>query len=204
MRAVELAVYADALAGEAASLSARAERARSRLRQAAIEKGARVELTAIAVQRLEALGLLGAIDEPAARAELRELEAALDALEELQSWSRASSRPLPRRETDQEAAVVVVGWEEIHRHRLHVPDPRAQLELLPEPSNAPFDRDLRGAVALEPGQPERLDHVASHQLLLAEAGELEHVAPARDDARVPVTDDETRAGRRVVVLEQFE
>jgi hypothetical protein len=86
MRAVELAVYADALAGEAASLSARAERARSRIRQAAIEKGARAELTAIAVQRLEALGLLGAIDEPAARVELRELEAALDALEELQSW----------------------------------------------------------------------------------------------------------------------
>ena len=49
-------------------------------------KGARNELTAIAVERLEALGLLGAIDEPAARAELRELEAALDALEELQSW----------------------------------------------------------------------------------------------------------------------
>jgi hypothetical protein len=84
MRAVELAVYADALAGEAASLSARAERARSRIRQAAIEKGARAELTAMAVQRLEALGLLGAIDEPAARVELR--EAALDALEELQSW----------------------------------------------------------------------------------------------------------------------
>ena len=86
MRAVELAVYADALAGEAASLSARAERARSRIRQAAIEKGARNELTAVAVERLEALGLIGAIDEPAARAELRELEAALDALEELQSW----------------------------------------------------------------------------------------------------------------------
>lgn len=86
MRAVELAVYADALAGEAASLSARAERARSRIRQAAIEKGARAELTAVAVERLEALGLLGGIDEPAARAELRELQAALDALEELQSW----------------------------------------------------------------------------------------------------------------------
>jgi hypothetical protein len=86
MRAVELAVYADALAGEAASLSARAERARSRLRQAAIEKRARTELTGVAVERLEALGLLGAIDEPAARAELRELEAALDALEELQGW----------------------------------------------------------------------------------------------------------------------
>jgi hypothetical protein len=86
VRAVELAVYADALAGEAASLSARAERARSRIRQAAIEKRARSELTPVSIERLEALGLLGAVDEPAARAELRELEAALDALEDLQSW----------------------------------------------------------------------------------------------------------------------
>jgi Spy/CpxP family protein refolding chaperone len=86
VRGLDLAIYADALAGEAASLSARAERARSRLRQAAIEKRARSELTQIVVERLEAIGLLGAIDEPAARAELRELEAALDALEELQSW----------------------------------------------------------------------------------------------------------------------
>ena len=86
MRGVDLAIYADVLAGEAASLSARAERARSRLRQAAIEKRARNELTQVAVERLEELGLLGAIDEAKARAELRELEAALDALEELQSW----------------------------------------------------------------------------------------------------------------------
>ena len=86
MRAVELAVYADALAGEAASLSARAERARSRIRQAAIEKRARRDLTDAAVTRLQALGLLGAIDVPAARAELRELEGAIEALEELQSW----------------------------------------------------------------------------------------------------------------------
>jgi hypothetical protein len=86
VRGVDLAIYADALAGEAASLSARAVRARSRLRQAAIEKRACNELTRVAVERLEALGLLGAIDEAASRAELRELEAALDALEELQSW----------------------------------------------------------------------------------------------------------------------
>jgi hypothetical protein len=86
MRGVDLAIYADALAGEAASLAARAERARSRLRQAAIEKRARGELTAVAVQRLEALGVLGGIDEPATRVELRELEAALDAVEELQAW----------------------------------------------------------------------------------------------------------------------
>ena len=86
MRSVELAIYADQLAGEAASIAARAERARSRLRQAAIEKRARAELTDPAIERLEALGLLEALDERATRAELRELEAALDALEELQAW----------------------------------------------------------------------------------------------------------------------
>ncbi|TML33528.1 MAG: hypothetical protein E6G24_07425 [Actinobacteria bacterium] len=86
MRSVELAIYADALAGEAASLAARAERARSRIQQAAIEKRARAELTDPVIERLEGLGLLGAIDERSVRAELRELEAALGALEELQAW----------------------------------------------------------------------------------------------------------------------
>jgi hypothetical protein len=89
MRGVDLAIYADALAGESASLAARAERARSRLRQAAIEKRARTELTGAAVERLEALGMLGAVDEPTTRAELRELEAALDAVGELQAWLEA-------------------------------------------------------------------------------------------------------------------
>ena len=89
MRSVELAIYADTLAGEAASLAARAERARSRLRQAAIEKRARSQLSETAIGRLEALGLLGTLDERAARAELRELEGALDALEELQAWVEA-------------------------------------------------------------------------------------------------------------------
>ena len=89
MRGVDLAIYADALAGEAASLAARAERARSRLRQAAIEKRARTELTAVAIERLEALGVLGGVDEVATRAELQELEAALDAVEELQAWLEA-------------------------------------------------------------------------------------------------------------------
>jgi hypothetical protein len=86
MRGVDLAIYADALAGEAASLAARVERARSRLRQAAIEKRARRELSGVAVERLESLGLFGGVDELAVRKELRELEAALDALEELQAW----------------------------------------------------------------------------------------------------------------------
>ena len=85
MRGVDLAIYADVLCAEAATLEARSERARSRLRQAMIEKRARSELTPVAIERLEALGLLG-VDEPAARIELRELEAALEALAELQAY----------------------------------------------------------------------------------------------------------------------
>ena len=86
MREIDLALYADALAGESAALSARVERIRSKLRQAKIERRARNDLTAATVDRLESLGLLGGIDERAAHAELRELEGSLAALEELQVW----------------------------------------------------------------------------------------------------------------------
>ena len=86
MREIDLAVYADALAGESAALSARAERIRSKLRQARIERRARNDLTATTVDRLESLGLLGGVDERSAHAELRELEGSLAALEELQTW----------------------------------------------------------------------------------------------------------------------
>jgi hypothetical protein len=86
MRSVDLAVYADQLAGEAAALAARAERIRSRLRQAAIERRARAELEPATVTRLQERGLLEVFDERATRLELRELEAALAAVEELQAW----------------------------------------------------------------------------------------------------------------------
>ncbi|MDP8910639.1 MAG: hypothetical protein M3M94_01050, partial [Actinomycetota bacterium] len=86
MRSVDLAIYADALAGEAASLAARAERAQSRVRQAAIERAAARDLAPETVERLHELGLLGRVDERAARGELREAKHALIALEELQVW----------------------------------------------------------------------------------------------------------------------
>jgi hypothetical protein len=86
VRGVDLAIYADALAGEAAGLAARAERARARLRQAAIEKRARRELRPVVVERLDMLGVLGSVDEPATRTELPELEEAIDAVGELQAW----------------------------------------------------------------------------------------------------------------------
>jgi hypothetical protein len=90
MRSVELAVYADTLAAEAAALNARLERARGQLRQAAIEREAGHALPDEIVARLIRLGLLGA----AARAtqSAAELEATrldLAAVERLQTWVEA-------------------------------------------------------------------------------------------------------------------
>jgi hypothetical protein len=86
VREIDLAVYADVIAGEAVALSARAERIRSRLHQAKIERRARNDLPAATVDRLEALGLLRGTDERTAHAELRELDESLAAVEELQAW----------------------------------------------------------------------------------------------------------------------
>ena len=89
VRAVDLALYADELAGEAAALSARAERARARLRQAAIERRARAELPEESVARLRAIGLLRAADEHGMREELDDLASSLAALRRLQAWVEA-------------------------------------------------------------------------------------------------------------------
>jgi hypothetical protein len=86
MRAVDLALYADELAARAATLAAQLERARGRLRRAAIEREARRTLDEGLIERLEALGFLSCPDPKAARAEVTELAAALRALEDLQAW----------------------------------------------------------------------------------------------------------------------
>lgn len=86
MRSIDLALYADELAARAATLVAQLERARSRLRQEAIEREARRALDEGSVARLEALGLLSKAEAHALRAELRDLAASLAAVEELQAW----------------------------------------------------------------------------------------------------------------------
>jgi hypothetical protein len=86
MRAVDLALYADSLAGEAASLQAKAERARSLLRQAAIERQARFDLRPRTVKRLEELGVFADVDDRGVREQLTGFIQALDALRELQAW----------------------------------------------------------------------------------------------------------------------
>ncbi|TMJ95115.1 MAG: hypothetical protein E6G67_07890 [Actinobacteria bacterium] len=89
MRSIDLALYADALAARSATLAAQLERARDRLRQAAIERRASRALDADAVARLERLGLLAAVDLRRERAEIGELAQSLAALERLQAWVEA-------------------------------------------------------------------------------------------------------------------
>ena len=83
MRSVDLALYADVLAGEAASLAAHIERERGKQRQASIEREARSALPPFAVERLDELGLLSTRGDVAVVAELEE---SLDAIELLQAW----------------------------------------------------------------------------------------------------------------------
>jgi hypothetical protein len=86
VRTVDLAIYADTLAGEHAALAARLEQAQARLREAAIERDARKYLPPETVKELESLGILGGIDERTARSEIRRIGRALEAVEQLQTW----------------------------------------------------------------------------------------------------------------------
>ena len=86
MRSVDLALFADELAARAATLAAQLERARGRLRQAAIEREARRALDETSVARLESLGILRGAEPADVRDEIRELAASLGVVEELQVW----------------------------------------------------------------------------------------------------------------------
>jgi hypothetical protein len=86
MRSVDLALFADELAARAATLAAQLERARGRLRQAAIEREARRALEETSVARLESLGILRGAEPADVRAEIRELAVSLGVVEELQVW----------------------------------------------------------------------------------------------------------------------
>ena len=87
MRTVDLALFADVIAARAAALEARLERARDRIRQAAIEREARRTLSNGTVERLEQVGALSVASVRAEREEVVELAASLAALRELQVWT---------------------------------------------------------------------------------------------------------------------
>jgi hypothetical protein len=88
MRSIDLAVWADALAGQASQIASRLERARAAIRQEAIEHEARAALPDAVVARLDSIG---ALHQPTTGAELvrgevEELLGDLRSLELLQAW----------------------------------------------------------------------------------------------------------------------
>jgi hypothetical protein len=89
MRTVDLALFADVVAARAAAIESRLERARDRIRQAAIEREARRSLPPATVERLVRVGALSAADVRAERREVAELAESLAALHDLQVWAEA-------------------------------------------------------------------------------------------------------------------
>jgi hypothetical protein len=89
VRSVDLAVFADVLAGRASALAAQLARARDAIRQAAIEREARGALDPETIARLEALGALSRADPREQREEAARLAADLGAVEQLQAWAEA-------------------------------------------------------------------------------------------------------------------
>src|SRR5581483_1411151 len=86
------------------------------------------------------------------------------------SRARALADAAMRCEREQEAAVVVVGREDVGDDALLAAGTRPDRELLAEPPHAPFLRELE---RLRIGDIERFDDVAPDQVLLGKAGELE-------------------------------
>jgi len=86
VRSIDLALFADELAARAATLAAQLERSRGRLRQAGIERAARRALDESSIARLESLGVLRGAEPAELRAEIRQLSASLETVEELQAW----------------------------------------------------------------------------------------------------------------------
>src|SRR3982750_1661168 len=110
-----------------------------------------------------------------------------------------------RAERDEQAAVLVVGGEEVGDDLLLPSGPRPEAQALAEATHAPLERELCGvALGLESAQPEALDDVRPEQVLFAVPRQLEDPAAACENPRLRVADDEACVRRRVVVVHQLE
>src|SRR4051812_15438000 len=91
--------------------------------------------------------------------------------------ARSGSTSLAGRERHQQAAVGVVGREEVGGDPLGLPRARPHLQGLAEATDAPLDGEHgRISLRLESGEPERGHHVLSDDVRLPEAGQLEDPA----------------------------
>src|SRR5512133_812900 len=77
--------------------------------------------------------------------------------------------------------------------------------MLSEPPDAPFECERRRiSPVLVARQREALHHLAAHELVLAIARQLEDATTRGEDPPLLVADHESRAGCRVVVVDQLE
>src|SRR3954453_16724908 len=118
-------------------------------------------------------------------------------------WRMLTSR-LPRREDDQQAAVVVVRGKDVSLRRLRPVALRMDHHGLVEHADAPLERRADVVVAVLKVEPEHLLHRAADHVGVAEAGELAGAAAGADQAALLGGDEEGGVGRWVVVVEQLE
>src|SRR4051794_10553392 len=112
---------------------------------------------------------------------------------------------LGRGEDEQQAAVVVVGREEVGRRPGRDVALGVDRDRLVALADAPLQGGADGVgVALGELQAEDLAGRAADHVLLVEAGELEGAPAQADDPALRVADEERGVGRRVVVVEELE
>src|SRR5207253_10368805 len=108
-------------------------------------------------------------------------------------------------ERQKEAAVVVVGREEVGDRRPVLVQPVGPERAVDaEHPDAPLDALRGGVVALPAGEAEPVHHLVPDEVALAVARDLEGGVPGSQDAALLVADDQRGARARVVVLQQFE
>src|SRR3954447_10446710 len=108
------------------------------------------------------------------------------------------------RQDDEQAAVVVVGREEVGGRARGEGPLRVDSHRLAQHANAPLQRGGDLVAAVVELQAEHLVDRAPDDLLLLEAGELERAAAGADRPALLVAHEEGRVRRGVVVVEQLE
>src|SRR3954447_20682431 len=109
-----------------------------------------------------------------------------------------------RSEHEQQAAVLVVGREDVRLRGLGAVALGMHGHGLVEHPHAPLERRADVVVAVLEGQAEHVAHRLADGLGLPEARELADAAAEADHARVLIADHECRVGGGVIVIEELE
>ena len=117
---------------------------------------------------------------------------------------REVKRRLARGQDEQQAAVVVIGGEDVCLRRLGAVTFRVHGHGLVQNADAPLESGADVVIPVLELEPEDLVDGPPDHLEIAEAGELPSAPPGADQAALLVAEEERRVGRRVVVVEELE